>query len=77
MVSINRLGGFTIFLSCVLFGERLCGQLFGWEETYSRGKLFTLINSCENVSIMSFYKVKHGSSHMFGKVCGVDGGGGH
>lgn len=60
-----------------MFGKGFYGQLLGWEETSSCGKLFTPINSCENVSIMSFYEVKHGSSHMFGKVCGVDGGVGH
>jgi hypothetical protein len=26
---------------------------------------------------MSFYKVKHGFTHMFGKVCDVNGGVGH
>ncbi len=77
MVSINWLGGFTILLSWVLFGKRFCGQLLGWEETSSCGKLFTPINSCENVSIMSFYKVKHVSSRMFGKVGDVDSGDGH
>jgi len=77
MVSSNQLGGFTILLSWALFREGLCGQLLGLEETSSCGKLFTPINSCENVSIMSFYKVKHGSNYKFGKVCDVDGGGGH
>jgi hypothetical protein len=60
-----------------LFGEGFCGQLLGWEETSFCGKLFTFINCCEHVSIMSFYKVEHGSNHMFGKVCDVDGGVGH
>jgi hypothetical protein len=71
------LGSFTILLSWVLFGKGFCGQFLSWEETSYCGKLFTPINNCENASIMSFYKVKHGSSHMFGKVCDVDGGVGH
>jgi hypothetical protein len=47
-----------------LFGEGFCNQLLGWEETSSCGKLFTPKNNCENVSIMSFYKVKHGAKFV-------------